>query len=155
MADDPFHVRGKRDIRRIVEWVARNKAVSEGPGVLIAAYMRGTNARRFASLTEDQRDTMVVTCLNELHPGIVDDIVGIKHQSWDAQSNPGGGAWAAFMPGERERYQEAMVAPFPSGQAAGSRVFFAGEHLGISHGWIQPAIQTAQGAVWYVNKAAT
>lgn len=149
---------GPVEIARITEWVAKNKAVSHGPGVLIAAYMKGTNARRFASLPDHQRDTLVVTCLEKLHPGIQKDIVGIKHHlfthyPWDAQPNPGGGAWAAFMPGERERYQEAMVAPHSSGKADDPRVFFAGEHLGITHGWIQPAIQTAQGAVWHVNAA--
>lgn len=139
--------------RRIInEWVAKDPRVSDRPGVLIAAYMTGTNARRFASLTDDQRDTLVITRLDKLHPGIKNDIVEIEHWSWDTQSNPGGGAWATFEPGERGRYQEALVAPYPTGDASDSRVFFAGEHLGISHGWIQSAIQTAQGAVWYVNR---
>ena len=135
------------------KWVAKNPQVSREPSVFIGAYMVGTNARRFASLTHDQRETLVRTCLEKLHPGIGNDIVKIEHHSWDTQSNPGGGAWATFEPGERGRYQEALVAPYPTGDAFGSRVFFAGEHLGISHGWLQPAIQTAQGAVWYVNRA--
>lgn len=138
---------------RPTEWVAKDVKVSHQPGVLIGAYMWGTNARRFASLPEHQRDNLVVTGLEELHPGIKEDILQIKHHSWDAQSIPGGGAWAAFAPGERGRCQEAMIAPHSSGKAAQSRVFFAGEHLGISHGWIQPAIQTAQGAVCHVNEA--
>jgi len=135
------------------DWVAKKPGVSGQPGVLIAAYMTGTNARRFASLTKDQRDTLVITRLDKLHPGIKNDVEEIEHRSWDTQSNPGGGAWATFEPGERSRYQEAMVAPYPTGDASDSRVFFAGEHLGISHGWMQSAIQTAQGAVWHVNKA--
>lgn len=135
------------------DWMEKTPGVSDEPGVLIAAYMTGTNARRFASLTRDQRDTLVRTRLEKLHPGIKNDIVEIEHHSWDNQSNPGGGAWATFEPGERGRYQEALVAPYPTGNDFGSRVFFAGEHLGISHGWIQSAIQTAQGAAWYVNLA--
>lgn len=135
------------------EWLAKDPSVSQGPGVLLAAYMWGTNARRFASLTRDQRDALVLTCLERLHPGIRGDIVEIEHWSWDTHSNPGGGAWASFRPGERGRYQAALVAPYPSGEASSSQVFFAGEHLGISHAWIQSAIQTAQGAVWHVHYA--
>jgi monoamine oxidase len=135
-------------------WNAKDPEVSDGPGVLIAAYMRGTNARRFASLTDDQRDTLVRTSLEELHPGIGKTIKRIKHHSWDVQFNPGGGAWAAFAPGERSRYQQAMVEPHRYEEDEDPRVFFAGDHLGINHGWIQSAIQTAQGAVWHIHKAS-
>ena len=149
--------RREADRKRITEWQAKDPAVSNDPGVLIAAYMRGTNARRFASLPDDQRDALVRAGLEELHPGIGPEIVAIKHHSWDAETNPGGGAWAAFGPGERGRYQEAMVEPYPiDGKYRENddyRVFFAGDHLGITHGWIQSAIQTGQGAAYHVNRA--
>ena len=140
-------------VRVVSEWVAKDPEVSKGPGVLIAGYMWGLNAHRFASLTNDERDTLVMKCMEKLHPGIKDDILACKHWSWDNQPNTGGGGWAAFMPGDRGRYQEALVAPYRSGHAADPRVFFAGEHLGISHAWMQGAIQTAQGAVYHVHNA--
>ena len=137
----------------ITEWIAKDPKVSQGPGVLMAAYMWGTNARHFASLTNDERDTLVVRCMENLHPGIKNDILEVKHWSWDNQPNTGGGGWAAFMPGDRGRYQEALVAPHRSSAADDPRVFFAGEHLGICHAWMQGAIQTAQGAVHHVHHA--
>lgn len=128
-----------------VYYVARDPEVSCRPAILTGAYMSGTNAERFTSLSKDERDEEVKRHLEFLHPGISDDIVGeIEHCSWVEQSTPGGGAWTILEPHKHQRYQDQLCAPHPVGQP---RIFFAGEHLCVLHGWMQSAIQSSLQAV--------
>jgi monoamine oxidase len=139
------------DVPKPREWRARDERKVDEPAVLTAAYMWGTNARRFSSMPEADRDALVLRCLEDLYPGIRGDVIGRPvHWSWDQKASPGGGGWASFRPGERDRYQLGLVAPIPSDRP---RIFFAGEHLGIEHAWIQSAIQTAHAAVWHIHFA--
>lgn len=128
----------------------RSRAVSHEPGVFLAAYMWGTNARRFASLTDSERDDLICRCVAELHPRNEAYLEDIIHISWDEASNPGGGAFAFYSPAEQRRYQRALCAPVPSDEP---RVFFAGEHVGVLQGWIQSAIQSALAAAIDVLEA--
>jgi monoamine oxidase len=68
----------------------------------------------------------------------------MKHVAWVEQQTPGGGAWTYFLPGHHERYQDLLVQPHP---LVAPKVFFAGEHLCVVHGWMQSAIQAALAAV--------
>jgi monoamine oxidase len=142
-------------------FAVRDSGVSDGPGVL-TIYMWGYNAERFAALDPAERDEWVISRLEELH-GFRHDwdlereteaapirkhrdlIQGTQHFAWDPISNPIGGAVAYFGPGERERYQPDLVAPMRS--RGGARVYFAGEHLGVIHGWMQSAVSSAHAAV--------
>ena len=110
------------------------------PAVLTGAYMTGVNADRFISLTNPERETAVLSCLEELHPGISDDVHCVADCAWMEQTTPGGGAWTLYEPGGRERYWQHLRKPHPAGD---SKVFFAGEHLSLLHGWIQSAIQSS------------
>lgn len=131
-------------------FVARDPDISHGPAILTAAYMSGTNAERFMSWSAAERDAEVVRHLEFLHPGISADIEGIRHCCWVEQSTPVGGAWTIFEPGKHQRYQDALCAPHPVGVP---RVFFAGEHLCVLHGWMQSAIQSSLQAIIDVLKA--
>jgi monoamine oxidase len=131
-------------------FVARDPDISGGPAILTAAYMSGTNAERFTSWSTADRDEEVVRHLEFLHPGIKDDIEDITHFCWIEQSTPIGGAWTIFEPGKHQRYQDALCAPHPVDQP---RVFFAGEHLCVLHGWMQSAIQSSWQAVLDVFEA--
>jgi monoamine oxidase len=62
--------------------------------------------------------------------------------SWDVVSHPLGGAITYFGPGERERYQGYLSESATNDQGQ-DRVFFAGEHLGVVHGWMQSAVSSA------------
>lgn len=125
---------------------------SHAPAVFLAAYMWGTNGQRFASLTDAERDDLICRSVAELHDYNDDYLEDVVHIAWDAQTNPGGGAFAFFAPAEQARYQAALCAPLPAtGQP---RVFFAGEHIGVIHGWIQSSIQSALAAVIDVLEAA-
>jgi monoamine oxidase len=135
----------RRDSLHIPSGV-RDSKISKQPGALLAAYMWGENARRFASCGNSERDALIIKCLDEIYPGSTKQLTELVHWSWDAQSNPGGGAFAWYQPGQQSRYQEsaARAHPQPVTQA---RVFFAGEHLGIIQGWLQSAMVTALDAV--------
>jgi monoamine oxidase len=108
------------------------------PAVLTGAYMTGVNADRFVSLTKSERQETVVTCLEQLHPGISNDVLNVDDCAWMEQQVPRGGAWTLFDPGGHERYQENLGKPHPAGP--NPKVFFAGEHLCPLHGWMQSAI---------------
>jgi monoamine oxidase len=132
-------------------WRARYVDTSRKPGVVTAAYLWGTNARRFASLSMREREDVIFRNLERLHPGIMKVIDDFAFHAWDSETTPGGGAFAFFGPGEHQRYQLALTAPHGRDGAA-PRVFFAGEHLAIFHAWIQSAIQTALAAVIAIQR---
>lgn len=141
---------GVRRKARPAAWRPKADAVRDGPGAFVAAYMWGSNARRFLALSPAGRDQVVLKCLEDLHPGIGPEIDDIRHIAWDAQENIGQGAFAFFRPGEFSRYQRALCQPLPAGNP---KVFFAGEHLGVLHAWIQSAILTSWAAVYSVIRS--
>jgi monoamine oxidase len=122
----------------------RQQSVSQQPGSALLAYMWGDNARRFSSLSGEAKDDLIIRNLESIYPGAAKELVELVHWSWDAQTNPGGGAFAWYQPGQQSRYQEAAMRPHPD---KGAKVFFAGEHLGLIQGWIQSAMTTALDAV--------
>ncbi|MBD0671413.1 flavin monoamine oxidase family protein [Streptomyces sp. CBMA156] len=125
-------------------WTARDPLRSAEPTALLGAYLWGANARRFAALETADRDTLVLDCLERLHPGITGDVDDIVHCNWDVQTGMGGGAFAHLTPGEHTRYLGVLGSPYP---AERPRVFFAGEHLSGAHAWCQGAAQSALSAV--------
>jgi len=127
------------------EWKARDRDVSAGPGALIAGYMWGINAQRFASLAAMDRDQLIRECLERIHPGTSGHVKQIVHRVWAEQVSPGGGGFAYFRPTEQRRFGALLCQPHGVGES--KRVFFAGEHDGIAQGWIQGAIQSALAAV--------
>ncbi len=137
---------GKADTRDYESpfWEPSDPARSDRAGALLS-YMWGANARRFAALSDEERRVDVESSLERLHPGTRGDVVDMKFATWDSP-DCGGGAVAMFRPGEQQRYQPCLARPHPGGRAT-ARVFFAGEHLAVMHGWIQAAIQTGLAAV--------
>jgi monoamine oxidase len=133
-------------------FVPANVLKSQGPGVL-TIYMWGHNSRRFAALDSRDRDEWVLSSLEELHGLPNQDskhralVKDVTHFAWDTVSNPLGGAITYFGPGERARYQNALCHPHSRSQPEAPKetpgVYFAGEHLGIVHGWMQSAISSA------------
>jgi monoamine oxidase len=139
--------------RAQVRWRAADPNKSKQPGVFTASYTWEANARRFAAMSEDQRNRVVLSDLRKLHPGIEHVIDDMVHCVWDTEANPGHGAFAFFAPGEQRRYQAALCQPWPSNQDGEARVFFAGEHVAIMHAWIQSAMQSALTAVMNILEA--
>jgi monoamine oxidase len=133
-------------------WDARDPELSEHAGVFTAAYMWGKSAQDFADLQdEDHQTQMVLEGVDAIHRRPRDEsvkklVADCVHHSW----RPG---FTYFRPGEQERYQRPMREPMGL-PARPSRVFFAGEHLAIMHGWILSSIVTALAAVRDVVKAS-
>ncbi|NED84497.1 FAD-dependent oxidoreductase [Streptomyces sp. SID11233] len=119
---------------------ARSTELSHEPGVLTGAYLWGPHARRFTTLTPADRDRVVMRSLEQLHPGICDDIDDILHWDWDNQPGMSGGSFAYLAPGEHTRYLGGLATPHPENNP---RLFFAGEHLSAAHAWMQGAAQSA------------
>ncbi|WP_327064289.1 FAD-dependent oxidoreductase [Kitasatospora sp. NBC_01250] len=143
-SDNARPVRDGADGSATLRWVAQDPRRSEEPSVLLGAYLWGANARRAAALPPADRDRLVLACLEQLHPGIGDDVDDIVHWNWDEQVGMGGGAFAHLPPGEHTRYLTVLGSPHPVGDP---RIFFAGEHLSGAHAWCQGAAQSALGAV--------
>ncbi|MFC9860145.1 MULTISPECIES: flavin monoamine oxidase family protein [unclassified Streptomyces] len=121
-------------------WTAQDPQRSEAPTALLGAYLWGANATRFAAMSSDDRDRLVLDGLEQLHPGIAEDVDDIVHWNWGEQAGMGGGAFAHLRPGEHGRHLEALGSPHP---VEDPRVFFAGEHLSGAHAWCQGAAQSA------------
>lgn len=132
---------GQAECRRLI---ADEPERSHDAGVLIGAYLWGSNARHLATLPKGDRDRLVLKSLEKLHPGILNDIDDIVHWNWDEQVGMGGGAFAYLAPGEHARYLTKIGNPHP---ADSPRIFFAGEHVSVAHAWIQGAAQSALCAV--------
>lgn len=126
---------------------ARSAELSHEPGVLTGAYLWGPHARRFTTLAPADRDRIVMRSLEQLHPGICDDIDDILHWDWDNQPGMSGGSFAYLAPGEHTRYLDGLATPHPAGNP---RLFFAGEHLSAAHAWMQGAAQSALHAVGHL-----
>jgi len=142
--DDPGAAGGGYS-RAPAEWDAQSADRSRASGVLTGAYMWETNARRFASLSDDERTELVVSNVSKLHPEVVPEIEEVVHVVWDEAV--GGGTYAFYAPGDYQRFHGLMRQPFPHETP---RVFFAGEHLAVSHAWIQGAVRTGWDAASYV-----
>ncbi|WP_327179543.1 flavin monoamine oxidase family protein [Streptomyces sp. NBC_01335] len=119
---------------------ARNAELSHEPGVLTGAYLWGPHARRFTALPAADRDRVVMRCLEQLHPGICEDIDEIVHWDWDSHLGMSGGSFAYLSPGEHTRYLNGLATPHPESDP---RLYFAGEHLSAAHAWMQGAAQSA------------
>ncbi|WP_405793179.1 flavin monoamine oxidase family protein [Streptomyces sp. NBC_01506] len=126
---------------------ARDAGLSHEAGVLTGAYLWGPHARRFTALPPADRDRVVMRCLEQLHPGICEDIDDIVHWDWDNQPGMSGGAFAYLAPGEHTRYLDGLATPHPVGDP---RLFFAGEHLSAARAWMQGAAQSALHAVGHL-----
>lgn len=127
--------------------VALDPGRSHDAAVLTGAYLWGASARRFATLPQAERDLLVLTCLEQLHPLIRDDVDDVVHWNWDDQIGLGGGAFAHLAPGEHTRYLGGLGTPHPVDDP---RIYFAGEHLSAAHAWMQGAAQSALDAVLQV-----
>jgi monoamine oxidase len=134
--DDP-EVAGGNLSTAPAEWLARDPEVSHSPAVLTGAYMWEANARQFAALPEEKRTALVLSDLEQLHPELPAEVDEVIHVDWDAEA--GGGTYAFYAPGDYQRYYRTLREAFP---VEAPRVFFAGEHLAVSHAWIQGAVQT-------------
>jgi monoamine oxidase len=130
------------------EYAVADPAASEGPGVLLASYTWGQDARRLGQMSFDERRDTVIRQVARIHPevaepGMVDDSASIL---WD-QFPWALGSFAEFLPGQQSTMYNDAIAPE-------GNVHFAGEHVSLDNGWIQGAVMSALRAVREIVTAA-
>lgn len=119
----------------------RDPGVSTGPGVLLASYTWGQDARRLGHLPPEERRDVVVRQVARIHPeiaepGVVDDFATMFWDSYPWTN----ASFAELLPGQQSTIHDDAIAPQGS-------VFFAGEHTSLDTGWIQGAVSSALRAV--------
>lgn len=119
----------------------RDPAVSDRPGVLIASYCWGQNARRLGAMPATEREELVIQQVSQIHPELAyrDTIIQRASWAWDTYLWCGG-AFAFYQPGQFTRMHQHVIRPE-------GRVYFAGEHCSHSHSWMEGALESAEKAV--------
>jgi monoamine oxidase len=123
------------------EFVPSDPEVSAGPGVLLASYTWGQDARRLGHLPPEERVDVVTRQLARIHPeiaqaGMVDDFATMF---WDEYPWTNA-SFAELLPGQQQSMHAAAAKPE-------GNVHFAGEHTSLDTGWIQGAVASGLRAV--------
>jgi monoamine oxidase len=119
----------------------RTKAISKGPGVLLASYA-GQDARRLGAMTASKRNALTIQLASKVHPQLAKPDIVRQDQvlSWAWDNHPWSGrAFASYMPGQFADMHRHVVAADWEG-----RIHFVGEHCSRSHSWMQGALESAQ-----------
>jgi len=123
------------------EFAPADPAVSSGPGVLLASYSWGQDARRLGQPPPEDRVAVVMRQIARIHPeiaepGMVDDYASMF---WDAYPWTNA-SFAELLPGQQSTIHDDTTTPE-------GNVHFAGEHTSLDTGWIQGAVSSALRAV--------
>jgi monoamine oxidase len=123
------------------EFAPDDPEVSAGPGVLLASYTWGSDARRLGHLAPEERVAIVTRLIARIHPeieepGMVDDFATMF---WDAYPWTNA-SFAELLPGQQHTIHDDAIAPEDN-------VHFAGEHTSLDTGWIQGAVSSGLRAV--------
>ncbi len=124
----------------------RDGKISAGPGVLLASYSWGQNARRLAALDPKTQEEVVLGQLARIHPQLAQDKIVRRTAAWSWDSHPNSaGAFAWYLPNQFETLHQAIMEPE-------GRIILAGEHASLTHTWMQGALESGVRAVeWAVR----
>ena len=124
-------VGGANDITgNSIHWVSssreipRNQNFAEGqsmPGILVASYSWGMDARRMGAISYRDRPTAAMAILENIHPGISKTVIKGTSIFWD-EDPWARGAFAFTQPYELRLHWQ-------NGVMSDGRCHFAGEHL--------------------------
>ncbi|XP_060922593.1 L-amino-acid oxidase-like [Limanda limanda] len=115
-------------------------------GVLLASYTWAEDSVLFLGATDEDLKELVLGDLAAIHGDHVRCLctgVVVKKWSLDPYSL---GAFALFTPYQHLEYAKELV-------KSEGRIYFAGEHTGFPHAWIDTAMKTAIRAAIHINKA--
>ena len=130
----------------------KNKRVSvkesynlyDEPGVILASYNLNQDAIRVGNLDDKMRFKEIkrqVEAVHGLQKGYLDSVVeDYKTVDWNSEKGFYG-AFCYFMPQQQNLFSYAMAKP-----EYDNRVYFAGEHISLTHGWIEGAVNSAMKA---------
>ncbi|WP_315068183.1 NAD(P)/FAD-dependent oxidoreductase [uncultured Clostridium sp.] len=114
------------------------------PGVLLASYNLTQDAIRVGNLSEKARFEEIkrqVEAVHGLPRGYLDSVVeDFKTVDWNREKGFYGG-FCYFMPDQQRLFSYAMAEP-----EYDNKVYFAGEHISLIHGWIEGSLSTGMQA---------
>ncbi len=102
----------------------------------LTAWAMGTNAARLDAMAPADAGRAVIAAIETLRPAARGQLELLGMQSWGNDPWAGGG-WAWFRPGEVQRWARTMGDPL-------DRIYFCGEHLGVSSRGMEGAMESAQ-----------
>ncbi|KAK0382911.1 hypothetical protein NLU13_8827 [Sarocladium strictum] len=110
---------------------------STRPGVILASYVSGTDARSVAALSDEDHVAMVQRAMVEVHGPIADEqwTGNYNRQCWEVDEHQAG-AWAAPTVGQQELF-------IPAYHKTELNTIFIGEHTSITHAWIFSALESS------------
>lgn len=113
-------------------------------GVLLASYNLNLDAIRVGNLDDDMRFEKIkrqVEAVHGLERGYLDSIVKESITvDWNREEGFYGG-FCYFKPEQQKLFSYAMEQP-----EYDNKVYFAGEHISLTHGWIEGSLSTAMKA---------
>ncbi|KAJ5714170.1 uncharacterized protein N7483_011351 [Penicillium malachiteum] len=108
-----------------------------GPGVILASYISGTEARSVVSLSDEAHVALVQRAIVEFHGDIAaEQFTGIYDRQCWAVDPDQAGAWADPLVGQQELY-------LPAYYQTEFKTIFIGEHTSYTHAWIFSALDSA------------
>jgi monoamine oxidase len=117
-----------------------------GPRGLLASYAGGQRALDLGSMTEEDRQDVVLRRLGNLFTGLRSQYEMGLSQIWH-EDPYAKGAFTYFKPGQ-------MTGLLPVAQRPEGRIHFAGEHTSVWHGWMNGALESGNRAAEEINQAA-
>jgi monoamine oxidase len=110
---------------------------SSGPGVLLASYSTGTDARTLGSYSEADHVAWAQRAMVEIHGEIANEqFTGIYDRVCWEFSPFQAGAWCQPVVGQQELY-------LPAYFETEMNTVFVGEHTSFTHAWIWSALESA------------
>jgi monoamine oxidase len=114
---------------------AASDEISNGPGVLVASYNWGRDARRLGELDQHSRAKCVIDAVSNFHPDLRDYVDDSASMFWDDYKWTGA-AFSFLRPNDMKDYYSDSIRPE-------GRLHFAGEHCSTEQAWMQGAAASA------------
>lgn len=132
------------DIKVKPESALMNNNLYSRPGVLLASYNLNLDAIRVGNLQDSVRFEKIkrqIEAVHGLKEGYLDSIVEEAITiDWNRESGFYGG-FCYFKPEQQALFSYAMEQP-----EYNNKIYFAGEHISLTHGWIEGALSTGMKA---------
>jgi monoamine oxidase len=126
----------------------KNNNLCDEPGVILASYNLNQDAIRIGNLDDKTRFKEIKTQVEAVHgleKGYLDSVVeNFKTVDWNSEKGFYG-AFCYFMPQQQSLFSYAMAKP-----EYDNRVYFAGEHVSLTHGWIEGAVSSGMKAANHI-----
>ena len=124
--------------------IKKNYKIYDEPGVFLASYNLNQDSIRMGNLDDKTRVEEIkrqVEAVHGLQNGYLDSVVENSITvDWNREKGFYG-AFCYFMPQQQKLFSYAMAK-----SEYNNKVYFAGEHISLTHGWIQGAVSSGMKA---------